>query len=129
MASPYVRGTGTDYFCNDEGELSEEHPFVDGCVSGYDRWWVDRTSVYEETHFVGGRRHGVGRHWTDGRLDVDYPKFFVKGEEVSRERYLEAARSDPTLPPYRPEEDAPQRTFPERFLELRRRARKRARAK
>ena len=129
IANPYVRGTGTDYFCNSRGELQEEHPIVDRRLSGFDRWWTDRTSVHEETHYVAGEKHGIVRHWSGGKLSPEYPKYFVNGEEVSRERYLEAARRDPTLPAHRPEDDSPERTLPERFLELRRRALKRSRAR
>jgi hypothetical protein len=38
MASPFVRGTGIDFWCDSKGHLSEEHPSVSGAVSGCERW-------------------------------------------------------------------------------------------
>ena len=122
--SPFRNGTGTDYWCYDDGRLCEEHPLVEGKQSGCERWWnEDQESIYEETHFLNGEWHGIKRHWTRGRLDRDFPQFFVRGKRVSKPKYLAAARRDPTLPPYRPEDDAPARRLPERFIELKRRFR------
>ncbi|HMK73706.1 MAG TPA: hypothetical protein VK454_10235, partial [Myxococcaceae bacterium] len=102
MSSPFVRGTGTDFYCHDDGELSEETQWVNGRPI-FARIWEDRTSVCSESHFDDGTRHGVWRHWTNGELDSN-TKFYVRDEEVSKERYLEVAARDPTVPPYRPEE-------------------------
>ncbi len=128
LASPFMRGTGTDFWCDDRGRLAEEHPLVAGKPSGTERWWCeDQRSVYSETEWLSGEWHGVTRHWTNGRLDRGFPKFFVRGERVSKRDYAKIARGDPSLPPYRQDADSPVRTLPKRFLELKRRARLRRR--
>jgi hypothetical protein len=125
--SHFRHGTGTDYWCDDRGGLSEGHPMVAGKPSGRERWWYDGTTVSSETDWLEGAWHGIKREWTKGRLDRGYPQFFVRGERISKRGYVAAARRDPTLPPYRPEDDSPKRRLPERFVELRRRLRSKAR--
>jgi hypothetical protein len=118
--SPFKNGTGTDYWCNKHG-LHEEHPLVAGKPSGWERWWnEDQKTVYEETAWLDGAWHGIKRHWTKGLLDHGFPQFFIRGERVSKRKYLAAAGHDPTLPPYRPEDDSPKRRLPDRFVELKR---------
>ncbi len=119
--SPFKHGTGTDYWCDDRGGLSEEHPMVAGKPSGRERWWYDGKTVSSETDWLDGKWHGIKREWTKGRLDRGYPQFFIREKQVSRRRYEAAAVSDRTLPPYRPDEDSARRQIPERFLELKRR--------
>ncbi len=122
--SPFNGGSGTDYWCNDQGRLSEEHPLVHGKPSGFERWWnEDQKTVFSETGWVDGAWHGIKRHWTKGRLDRGYPQFFIRGDRVSKRKYLAAARHDPTQSPYRPEDDSPKRRLPDRFVELKRRLR------
>lgn len=125
MVSPFEHGTGTDFWCDHQGRLAEEHPVVDGKPSGTERWWTeDQKTVYSETEWLNGEWHGATRHWTGGRLDRGFPKFFVEGKRVSKRAYLKLAQRDRTLPPFRPESDSPVRTLPERFLRLRERARR-----
>jgi hypothetical protein len=123
LVSRFTRGTGTDYWC-DQGFLAEEHPLVAGTLSGCQRWWADKRSVYEETGWLDGQQNGVSRRWTDGKLDRGSPKFFVRGERVSKREYLAAAADDPSLPAYRRKDDSPERAVPGKFVELRRRARR-----
>jgi antitoxin component YwqK of YwqJK toxin-antitoxin module len=126
--SPFKHGTGTDYWCNEQGLLCEEHPLVAGKPSGWERWWnEDQKTVYQETAWLGGACHGIKREWTKGRLDHGFPQFFIRGQRVRKRKYLVAARRDPTLPPYRPEDDSPKRRLPDRFIELKRRVRSRRR--
>ena len=123
--SPFKNGTGTDYWCYDDGRLAEEHPLVEGKPSGCERWWSeDQKSIYEETHWLNGEWHGIKRHWTRDRLDLGYPQFFARGKRISKRGYLVAARRDATLPTYRPADDRPERRLPERFIELKRRLRR-----
>jgi hypothetical protein len=125
LASPFERGTGTDFWCDERGRLAEEHPLVDGKPSGVERWWCeDQKTVYSETEWLDGDWHGATRHWTNGRLDRGFPKFLVKGRRVAKRAYLKLAERDPSLPPYQREADSPERVLPGRFLELRRRARR-----
>lgn len=122
--SPFKHGTGTDYWCYDDGRLAEEHPLIEGKPSGCERWWSeDQKSIYSETHWLNGEWHGIKREWTRGRLDRSFPQFFMRGRRISKRTYLAAARRDTTLPPYRPEDDLPARRLPERFLQLKRRFR------
>lgn len=37
LASPFKRGTGIDFWCDDRGRLAEEHPLVEGQPSGTER--------------------------------------------------------------------------------------------
>lgn len=107
-----VNGTGTDLWYNyDAGLLAEEREYLDGKVHGYERWWDDYEGgrVWKEEHYKHNRRHGIFRKWEDDELTDGFPKFFVDDEEVSRDEYLEASRSNADLPPYRPEEDEPDR--------------------
>jgi antitoxin component YwqK of YwqJK toxin-antitoxin module len=39
LVSPFKRGTGTDFWCDERGRLAEEHPLVKGKPSGTERWW------------------------------------------------------------------------------------------
>jgi hypothetical protein len=126
--SPFRYGTGIDYWCDDRGRLCEERPMVAGKPSGWERWWSeDQKTVYEETSWLDGVWHGIKRRWTKGRLERGYPQFFLRGERISKQEYVVAARGDPTLPPYRPEDDSPRRRRPDRFVELKRRLRVKAR--
>lgn len=124
---PFKRGTGVDYWCDDAGELAEEHPMVDGKPSGWERWWSGRRSVYIETKWLRGEMHGISREWRDGKLERGYPRFFIRNARVSKRKYVAAARSDPTLPPYDPRDDRPARALPKQFLELRDRVKRRSR--
>jgi hypothetical protein len=128
LVSPFKQGTGTDFWCDERGRLSEEHPLVAGKPSGTERWWnEDQKTAYSETEWLNGEWHGATRHWTDGRLDRGFPRFFVRGKRVSKRAYLKLAARDPSLPPYRPEADSPARVLPKRVLELRQRTRRVAR--
>jgi hypothetical protein len=125
LGSPFKRGTGTDYWCDDDGRLAEEHPLVAGRPSGTERWWCeDQKTVYSETEWLDGEWHGATRYWNNGRLDRGFPKFFVRGNRVSKRAYVQLAKTEPSLPPYCPEADRPARALPKVFLELKQRARR-----
>jgi antitoxin component YwqK of YwqJK toxin-antitoxin module len=125
LVSPFKQGTGTDFWCDERGRLSEEHPLEAGKLSGTERWWnPDQKTVYSETEWLNGECHGATRHWTAGRLDRGFPKFYVRGKRVSKPAYMKMAGGDPSLMPYRREADSPERDLPKRFLELRTRARR-----
>ena len=121
MECPFRRGTGTDYWCDDAGNLAEEHPLVDGVLSGVERWWSGPESVFAETSWRDGKPHGPRRRWKQGSLETGYPEFFARGRRVSRRAYLSALRTDSTLPALLPEDDRPGRRLPEAFLRLRQR--------
>ena len=122
LECPFRRGTGTDYWCYEDRCLAEEHPFVEGLLSGVQRWWVDEGSVFEETHWREGQPHGPRRRWKKGALEAGYPELFIRGKQVSRRVYLLALRTDTTLPVLRREDDHPRRVLPNSFVRLRERA-------
>lgn len=125
LVSPFKKGTGTDFWCDEHGCLSEEHSLVEGKPSGTERWWnPDQKTIYCETEWLNGKWHGATRYWTDGRLDRGFPRFFVRGRRVSKRAYMGFAEQDASLPPYLQEADSPVRTLPKRFLELKERARR-----
>jgi antitoxin component YwqK of YwqJK toxin-antitoxin module len=116
-------GTGIDLWRQDwpDGsvELAEVHYMLDGRPHGFE-WWLndDQRSVWIERHWADGSRHGVEREWnTRGRLARGYPRYWVRGERVTKRQYLKAASHDLTLPPFRPEENAPERSFPPEIVE------------
>jgi hypothetical protein len=120
-----IRGTGWDVWraprCNGDTTfyICEIIGYQDGAVHGF-QWFLteDETSVFMERHFQQGALHGISRNWNvHGRLHRGYPKYYVRGEQVSKRQYIRAASGDPTLPPFRVEDNNPGRVFP---AELRR---------
>ena len=108
-------GTGLDLWYEARGVLSEEHPMREGTHHGPIRWWCDARRVWSEEWTHEGRRHGVWREWVIEEpmtLQSGFPSFWVSGEEVTRGAYERACDHDPTLRPYDPEEDAPERDLP-----------------
>jgi hypothetical protein len=123
LVSPFVRGTGIDFWCRSDGSLAEEHPLVRGRQHGTERWWnPDGCTVFAETDYLDGLKHGIAREWTDGQLVRGNPRFFLEGTPVSRARYLQVAVRERHLRPHLREDDRPERAVPELFLRLRRRA-------
>jgi hypothetical protein len=112
------RGTGIDLWWQDwpdaSAYLAEVHYMQDGWAHGFE-WWLneDQQSVWIERHWLHGNQHGIERDWNArGRLSRGYPRYWVNGERVTKRQYLKAAARDPSLPPFRPEENEPERTFP-----------------
>ena len=112
------RGTGLDLWwhtCSDGTRgLSEARYYRNGQRHGFE-WWIcgDQQSVYEEGHYAENHPHGILRQWNrHGKLRRGYPQYYVRGERVTKAKYLRACRHDPTLPPFRPEDNLPARTFP-----------------
>jgi hypothetical protein len=116
-------GTGIDLWRQDWSDgtvtLTEVHSMRNGCSHGWE-WWVnhDQRSVHEERHWMDGELHGIERQWNmQGRLRRGYSRYWVHGKRVTRRQYLRAAASDPTLPPFRPEDNNPERAFPPEIAE------------
>ena len=106
-------GTGVDLWFDAPGELSEERYVRDGKWDGFERWWSTRHSVFAETHFKENLEHGIKREWTaGGNLRRGYPRYFIRGNRVSKREYERACKEDPSLPRYRSEDDSPKRTQP-----------------
>ena len=116
-----VHGTGIDLWRNavdgrDEGPyyLSEVWYLQEGSRHGFN-WWIneDQKTVSVERHYRQGDPHGIEREWNlRGRLKRGFPKYFVRGEQVDKRRYLRAAEQDATLPRFQLKDNRPQRTFP-----------------
>ena len=114
----FVHGTGVDLWRArraDGGILLSEVFYLDrGRLQGFE-WWLndDQASVYEERHWHAGARHGIERKWTLGRnLFAGFPRYFIHGKPVSADTYRVIGAQDTTLPPYREEDDRPERDFP-----------------
>jgi antitoxin component YwqK of YwqJK toxin-antitoxin module len=113
-----VRGTGIDLWWQEREDgsvyLSEVYPLRDGRPHGFE-WWLneDQETVCIERHYWEGKPHGIWREWNSrGRLCRGFPEYYVGGVKVTRPQYLRAAREDPTLPPFREEDNEPRRRFP-----------------
>lgn len=114
-----VHGTGLDLWrqpreSNGQPYLAEVLYWKKGHREGFE-WRLNESqkTVFIERHWRDGRPHGIERHWNSaGRLRRGYPRYFVGGERVTKRRYLRAAARDPTLPPFRPEQNNPIRAFP-----------------
>ena len=112
-----VHGTGVDLWWTpwDDGtaQLSEIHMMRDGARHGYE-WWLDENEVpYSERHWQNFAEHGIEREWNSaGRLRRGYPRYWLHGQRVRKDRYVRAAAKDDTLPPFRAEENLPARQFP-----------------
>ncbi|MGE3911892.1 MAG: toxin-antitoxin system YwqK family antitoxin [Chloroflexota bacterium] len=114
------RGTGLDLWRNADGMLSEERYLKDGGLHGYTRWWStpDNRTIWWEEHFQDNVQHGIERQWNgEGRVKRGYPRYFVHGQRVTKRQYLSACKKDPTLPPYRPEDDRPERPLPPEYVQ------------
>jgi hypothetical protein len=126
------RGTGIDLWwvqlSDGVPHLSEARYVKDGLRHGFE-WWLneDQGSVLEERHFWNGELHGIERHWNPGmRLRRGFPKYWVNWERASKRQYIRACAKDPSLPPFREEDNRPERKFPpEIAAHLRKRARRR----
>ncbi len=112
------RGTGIDLWRQDWSDrtvtLAEVHYMKDGRPHGYE-WWIDydQKGVHSEQHWQEGRLHGIERQWNhEGKLTRGYPKYWVRNEQVDKRKYLRAAAKDPTLPPFRSQDNSPPREFP-----------------
>ena len=106
---PSVHGTGYDIWRWEWWEgfapVSEVHSMQDGVPHGYE-WWMDadQRSLDHERHWSEGKYHGIERRWNHQRkLHRGYPKYWIRGEAVTKRQYLKAAKSDKTLPRFRAE--------------------------
>lgn len=109
-----THGTGVDLWFARPGVISEERHYQDGKLHGFERWWnEDNQTVYQESHFWHGVEHGIFRQWNQaGRLRRGYPRYYVEGKQVRKAQYERACRRDLALPPFRLEENMPQRQAP-----------------
>jgi hypothetical protein len=114
-------GTGLDLWYNSPNVLAEEREYINGERHGYERWWSgDNQTVYIEEHYQHGIEHGIFRHWSikhSSKLSRGYPQYYIKGQRVDKRKYIRASRNDPTLPPFREEDNLPFRKLPDSVLQ------------
>jgi antitoxin component YwqK of YwqJK toxin-antitoxin module len=113
-------GTGVDLWWQDgltkrgRPYLAEVHFMLNGHRQGFE-WWLNegQQSVYQERHWSLDDAHGIEREWNEkGTLSPGFPKFYIRGRRVTRKVYERERDRDRSLPPYRIEENQPQRDFP-----------------
>lgn len=99
-------------------ELSEVHYMKDGQPHGFE-WWLSNDAVWQERYWHEGLLHGVERCWLrERRLSRGYPRFWIENEQVKKAKYIRVAKKDGTLPPFRIEENSPERELPPEIRKL-----------
>lgn len=114
-----TKGTGLDLWKGEKQDgsiyLAEAHFIKNGLPHGWE-WWFDYDgtgTLIEERHWNKGLLHGIERQWTNQRrLRKGYPHFYLQNKKVSKAKYIEASKSDSSLPPYATKDDKPKRNFP-----------------
>lgn len=84
-------------FQDEDGQLVSLRHLRDNELHG-PRYEFDDGALVEITHYESGARHGRETRFTnDGEVAPGYPKFFLDGDEVTRNAYLDSADepSDP----------------------------------
>jgi antitoxin component YwqK of YwqJK toxin-antitoxin module len=120
-----VNGAGLDLWCDcSTGTLAEEHYWPEEEELGYKREWnPDEKTIWQEYFYVLGKGyHGVWREWNEkGRLRRGFPLYFVNDKTVTKREYLKACARDPSLPPFRVEDNDPHRELPAEYRAQRKR--------
>jgi len=119
-------GTGLDrwYSQRPDGStyVTELYCMQDGLRHGYEWWLDDRARLWREVHWQAWEKHGIERHWVRWgrgvRQDKGYPKFWIRNEQVIRTQYVQACKTDDSLPAYRKEDESQTRSFPKRIQRL-----------
>ncbi len=95
--------------------LSEIYFLKNGLQHGFE-WNIneDQETLYIEQHFWEGHFHGIQRRWDhSGQLLAGYPQFWIMGEKVDQQTYMEATITDSRLPKFKVSDHAFRRKFPE----------------
>ena len=117
-------GTGYDVWRLewDDGttSISEIHTLRDGLPHGYEwRLTTKPHILWHELRWHEGEYHGIERQWNAAhKLRRGFPKYWIKGEPVTKRKYLRAAEKDLTLPPFRIKDNSPRRRFPSAIEQL-----------
>jgi antitoxin component YwqK of YwqJK toxin-antitoxin module len=110
-------GTGYDIWRDESDDgtvtISEIHTLKDGLPHGYE-WRLKNTqTAWHEVHWHEGEYHGIERQWNAAnKLRRGFPRYWIRGVRLNKEKYLRAAKKDPTLPPFRLKDNSPRRKFP-----------------
>ena len=112
-----VHGTGFDVWrqFREDGSIyvSEIHGLQNGIPHGFELWLNEDQTLSAERHWKNGEVHGVQRDWNfQGRVRRGWPCYYVESERLTKRRYVNLSQSDPTLPPFREEDNLPVRSFP-----------------
>jgi antitoxin component YwqK of YwqJK toxin-antitoxin module len=117
-------GTGLDIWRQEDerGRVfgSEIHYLRDGIPHDY-QWWFasSKQDLMHERHWQMGKLHGIERVWNHrGSLRRGYPKFFIAGQAVSKQKYAKMTLIDTTLPIFREEDNLPKRKLPSEIKKL-----------
>lgn len=118
VTSRMANGCGLSLWCdNCTGKFAEETFFPREGERGYKRFWNDDEKTVREEEVWGPGKGSILRQWNArGRPRRGFPRFFLGGEKATKRQYLRACQDDPTLPPYRPEDDDPHRELPAEYL-------------
>ena len=117
-------GTGYDLWRveNEDGEIhiSEVHSLRDGLPHGFERWLTMKPHILShERHWHEGEFHGIERQWNAAKkLSRGFPQYWIKGDRVTKRKYLQAAKTDLSLPPFRLQDNSPRRKFPSEIEQL-----------
>ncbi len=111
------RGSGLDLWRQRRQDgtlyLSEAAVIKDGHFTYQCSLDENQRAVFSERQMSGLCGHEIVRFWNvAGRLDRGYPKYSISGKPVTKRQYLAAAKTDPTVPPFRIEDNRPERAFP-----------------
>jgi|CXWL01.1.fsa_nt_gi antitoxin component YwqK of YwqJK toxin-antitoxin module len=140
-SKPYVDGEphGISRQWSDDGKLLGTYTMTHG--TGIEFWWTQREdgtiypmtvrymqdgqlhgfswrinedgTVFDEFHWVGGDWHGIERNWNRrGLLHRNSPRYYIRGEQVTKRQYERACADDPSLPKFRKADNEPKRKFP-----------------
>ncbi|MBI5034651.1 MAG: hypothetical protein HZB51_29365 [Chloroflexi bacterium] len=118
-----VHGTGYDIWRQERGDghivISEVHSLKSGLLHGYEWWFTERGLLWHERHWRDGQYHGIERMWnSQGKLKRGYPKYWIAGKAVTKQKYLQAIQTDKTLPIFRMRDNSPRRKFPPEIEQL-----------
>jgi hypothetical protein len=98
-------GTGYDIWRNmrEDGSIyiSEIHSMKNGKKHGFELWLnEDQETIWEEKTWLNNMLHGPDYQWElNGKLRDGYPKYWVKGKEVSKAEYLSKVKTGSRLSP------------------------------
>lgn len=75
--------------------------------------------LWHELHWQEGKYHGIERQWNSAKkLRRGFPQYWIKGDRVTKRKYLRAAEEDLSLPAFRVKDNSPRRKFPSEIEQL-----------
>ena len=117
-------GTGYDIWRQEREDgaiyISEIHSLRGGLRHGYEWWLTEKPHILsDEAHWHEGKYHGIERQWNfANKLSRGFPRYWIKGDRVTKRKYLQAAKKDRSLPPFRLRDNSPRRRFPTEIEQL-----------